>query len=130
MPEKLIVPRFLMYAAAGAVGTAGHYAVLVAAVSAGLLAPVAASMCGALVGAWINFVLNARLTFRTVASAPAAWRFAATALMASAVNGAALALLTQWLHLSWLAAQLLVTAGLLTLTFMVNSRWTFRCGPR
>jgi putative flippase GtrA len=130
MPEALPLSRFVMYAAAGAVGTAGHYAVLVALVSTGLLGPVPASMCGALAGAWINFMLNARLTFRSRASIATAWRFAATALAAALANGIAMALLTQWLRVPWLPAQLIVTAGLLMLTFTVNSLWTFRSGPK
>jgi putative flippase GtrA len=130
MPDTLALSRFVMYAAAGAVGTAGHYAVLVALVSMGWLAPVGASMCGALAGAWINFMLNARLTFRSRTSLAAAWRFALTALMAAGANGIAMAVLTQWLDAPWLAAQMLVTAGLLTLTFLVNSLWTFRSDPR
>lgn len=130
MPDKLNLPRFCMYAAVGATGTAAHYAVLVALVSLHWLAPVAASMCGAVAGAWINFLLNARLTFRSRASLPAAWRFGATALTAALANGMAMAVLTRWLHVPWLAAQVVVTAGLLTLTFLVNSLWTFRCDPR
>jgi putative flippase GtrA len=130
MPDKIVLPRFFVYAAVGATGTAAHYAVLVSAVSMARLDPVAASMCGALVGAWINFLLNARLTFRSKASLPAAVRFAATALMAAAANGLAMAVLTGWLLIPWLAAQLVVTAGLLTLTFLVNSLWTFRSDPR
>jgi putative flippase GtrA len=126
----MVRSRFFLYAAAGAVGTAGHYAVLVALVSAGWLAPVAASVCGALAGAWINFMLNARLTFRSRASLAAAWRFATTALVAAAANGLSMALLTQGLALPWFPAQLVVTAGLLMLTFLVNSLWTFRSAPR
>lgn len=130
MPEQFRCIRLLLYAAAGAVGTAAHYAVLVTAVSMQWLAPVGASMCGAVVGAGVNFLLNARLTFRTSASWSAAWRFAATATMAAAANGMAMALLTRWLHAPYMAAQVVVTACLLALTFSVNSLWTFRSGTR
>jgi putative flippase GtrA len=130
MPESFRFIRFLLYAAAGAVGTAAHYTVLVTAVSMQWLAPVGASMCGAVVGAGVNFLLNARLTFRAKASWGAAWRFAATASIAATANGIAMALLTRWLHAPYMAAQLLVTACLLALTFSVNSLWTFRSGTR
>ena len=43
--------RFLTYAAVGLAGTAGHYAFLLTAVSVGVLAPVPASVVGALIGA-------------------------------------------------------------------------------
>jgi putative flippase GtrA len=130
MHERRHPARFLLYAAAGAVGTAAHYTVLVTAVSMQWLAPVGASMCGALVGAGVNFLLNARLTFRARASWAAAWRFAATAGAAAAANGIAMALLTGWLHAPYMAAQVFVTAGLLALTFSINSLWTFRSGTR
>src|SRR5690349_10946559 len=130
MPDKFPLPRFCMYVAVGATGTAAHYTVLVGLVALRWLEPVAASMCGALGGAWINFVLNARLTFRSKASVPAAWRFGVTAFMAALANGMGMAVLTRWMHVPWLAAQVAVTAGLLTLTFLVNSLWTFRSGPR
>jgi putative flippase GtrA len=126
MPDKTGLLRFALYAATGAVGTTAHYAILLTTVSTGWLAPVSASMCGAAVGAWINFLLNARLTFRTRASWSIAWRFAATALLAAAGNGMAMAALTGWFQMAYLFAQTLVTVGLLALTFLINSLWTFR----
>jgi putative flippase GtrA len=120
------MPRFFTYAAVGAVGTGAHYAVLLAAVALGWLAPVGASACGAAVGAAVNFLLNARLTFRRRASWAGAARFVATAAGAAAANALAMWILVAWLRLPWLAAQLAVTALLLLLTFRVNSLWTFR----
>jgi putative flippase GtrA len=37
---------------------------------------------------------------------------------------------TRRLHAPWLAAQVAVTASLLTLTFLVNPLWTFRSDAR
>lgn len=130
--------RFLMYAAVGATGTAVQYAFLITAVSLGMLAPVPASVVGALVGAVINFVLNAVVTFRAHSrphpdSHPhshLAWRtaarFFATAASAAAVNGAAMAVLVNGLHLDYRLAQVLVTGILLCATYVVNSLWTFQ----
>jgi putative flippase GtrA len=126
MIRKSAAPRFAMYAAVGAVGTAAHYAVLATAITLGWLAPVAASACGAAVGAAVNFLLNARLTFRRRASLAGAARFVLTAAVAAAANALAMWGLAGWLHLPWLPAQMIVTAGLLLLTFRVNSLWTFR----
>jgi putative flippase GtrA len=120
------VPRFVTYAAVGAVGTGAHYTVLFAAVTSGWLAPVGASACGAAVGAAVNFLLNARLTFRRRASLGGAARFVLTAAVAAAANALAMWLLVGWLRLPWLPAQMIVTALLLLLTFRVNSSWTFR----
>lgn len=130
MPERSGVRRFLMYAAVGAAGTAGHYAFLITAVSLGMLAPVPASVVGALVGAVINFVLNAAVTFRGHAQSHLAWhtaaRFFATASVAAAVNGAAMSVLVNGLRLDYRLAQVLVTGSLLCATFVVNSLWTFQ----
>ncbi|WP_075792772.1 GtrA family protein [Massilia putida] len=130
MPERGGVGRFLTYAAVGAAGTAGHYAFLITAVSLGMLAPVPASVIGALVGAVINFVLNAVVTFRGHAHSHLAWhtaaRFFATAGVAAAVNGAAMSVLVNGLHLDYRLAQVLVTGTLLCVTYVVNSLWTFQ----
>jgi putative flippase GtrA len=130
MPERGGVGRFLMYAAVGAAGTAGHYAFLLTAVSLGVLAPVPASVVGALVGAVINFVLNAVVTFRSHARSHFAWgtaaRFFATAGVAAALNGAAMAVLVNGVRLDYRLAQVLVTGTLLCATYVVNSLWTFQ----
>src|SRR4029078_1908512 len=63
-----LVPIFARFASAGAVGTAVHFAVLIACVEI-LSAPAAAPAAGgALIGASINYALNYRLTFRSTAS--------------------------------------------------------------
>ena len=118
--------RFLAYALVGAVGTACHYAVLVAAVSPGLLAPVPASVLGAVVGAAVNFVLNARFTFGGRIAWDTAARFFATAALAAAANGVLMALLLASLTIDYRVAQVVVTALLLGATFLVNAAWTFR----
>lgn len=124
--RKPILPRFVLYAMVGAAGTAGHYAFLLTTVSLGMLDPVHASVIGALLGAVINFVLNALFTFRAQLAWGAAIRFFATAALAAAANGAAMALLVDGLHLDYRLAQVIVTVGLMCVTYFVNSVWTFR----
>jgi putative flippase GtrA len=132
MPEPTmnlaVLGRFLMYATVGAAGTAAHYTVLITLVSLGLLTPVPASVIGACVGAVVNFLLNVVFTFRGHAhlSWRTAARFFATAALAAAANGALMALLVDSLRLDYRLAQLMVTATLLCITFLINSMWTFR----
>ena len=130
MPERGGVGRFLTYAAVGLAGMSGHYAFLFTAVSLGVLAPVPASIVGALIGAVINFVMNAVVTFRRHAHSHLAWRtaarFFATAGMAAALNGAAMAVLVNGVRLDYRLAQVLVTGTLLCVTYVVNSLWTFQ----
>jgi putative flippase GtrA len=130
MPERGGVGRFLTYAAVGLAGMTGHYAFLFTAVSLGVLAPVPASVIGALVGAVINFVMNAVVTFRSHAHSHLAWctaaRFFATAGVAAALNGAAMAVLVNGVRLDYRLAQVLVTGILVCVTYVVNSLWTFQ----
>ncbi|MFS2017098.1 GtrA family protein [Massilia sp. CT11-108] len=130
MPERGGVGRFLTYAAVGLAGMSGHYAFLFTAVSLGVLAPVPASVIGALIGAVINFVMNAVVTFRRHAHSHLAWRtaarFFATAGMAAALNGAAMAVLVNGVRLDYRLAQVLVTGILVCVTYVVNSLWTFQ----
>lgn len=120
--------RFLMYAMVGAAGTAAHYTVLITLVSLGLSNPVPASVIGASVGAVVNFLLNVVFTFRGHAhlSWRTATRFFATAALAAGANGLLMAQLVDGLHLDYRLAQLMVTATLLCVTFLINSMWTFR----
>ena len=118
--------RLLAYALVGAVGTACHYAVLVALVALGLLAPVPASVLGAVVGAAVNFVLNARFTFHGRIAWDTAARFFATAALAAAANGVLMMLLLARLAIDYRLAQVIVTVLLLGATFVVNAAWTFR----
>ncbi|MFC0250560.1 GtrA family protein [Massilia consociata] len=124
---------FLRYALAGAAGTVAHYALLLALVSLGLMAPAPASVLGALFGAVINFMLNAAWTFSDRARSHFTWRtaarFFATAVLAAALNGIAMTLLVDGLGLDYRLAQLLVTAMLLGATFLVNASWTFQARP-
>jgi putative flippase GtrA len=123
---RIRLARFFVYALVGVAGTAGHYAFLLTAVSAGMMGPVAATVGGAIVGAVINFVLNAKVTFRGRMTAGTAARFFATAAMAAAANGLMMSALLTVFPLDYRLAQLLVTASLLCVTFGINSAWTFR----
>lgn len=126
MIDAAAARRFVVYAAVGGLGTAAHYTVLLLLVGAGWLAPALASVCGALVGALINFVLNARITFAAGMDGRAARRFLATAGAAALINGLAMTLLVDRAGLDYRLAQVIVTLGVLVLTFFVNSIWTFR----
>ncbi|QJE01059.1 GtrA family protein [Massilia forsythiae] len=132
MADRAALARFLLYVTVGAAGTALHYALLVALVSLHWLAPAPASVLGALAGATLNFVLNARFTFRRHGHDHLAWRsavrFFATAALAALANGVLMALLLRHGAIDYRIAQVLVTALLLGLTFAVNAAWTF--GPR
>src|SRR5262245_23774262 len=55
--------QFIKYASAGGVGTLVHYALLFGLVEAAGIGAVAASTCGAVAGALVNYSLNYHYTF-------------------------------------------------------------------
>jgi putative flippase GtrA len=122
--------RFLIYTAAGAVGTACQYAILILLVQSGLATPVPASALGALAGAVVNYGLNYRITFKSQAShLKAAGRFGLIAVAGIVLNTGLMHLLTIQLTLNYLLAQLLSSAAVLMLTYCGNALWTFGSKP-
>ncbi|MFK3741569.1 GtrA family protein [Massilia sp. TN1-12] len=118
--------RFIRYGLVGAVGTLAQYVILVGAVAAHIATPVVASMAGAVVGALVNYILNAKYTFHNTGHAQALPKFAITAIVGALMNGVIMKILIHTLGLHYLFAQVLATGIVLGITYGVNSRWTFR----
>ena len=118
--------RFVRYGLVGAVATAVHYVVLIAAVEAAGWAAALGSGLGAVVGAQVAYAGNRWFTFGHRGAVAASWpRFQMTAL-AGALFGMAIVALGVRLSLHYLVAQALATAAALLLTFVINRAWTFR----
>lgn len=125
-PSPQMTPPFLRYAGAGAVGTAAHYAVLIALVQLAGSGAVAASTAGAIVGALVNYALNHRYTFASRrAHRVALPRFATVAGAGVALNATVIAALAATLPLHYLVMQVIATAVVLVAGFAANRRWTF-----
>ncbi|SDB82227.1 GtrA family protein [Paraburkholderia lycopersici] len=126
MPDLRAARRFAVYAGVGAMGTAAQYAVLIAMVRTGWASPALSSMAGASVGAIVNYGLNRRITFRSnsnpLSTAP---KFAIIALLGVLTNGVCMKFFVNSLGLNYLIAQLVTTALVLGLTYLLNSMWTF-----
>lgn len=116
-----------LYAAAGAVATAAHYALLVALVEGAVLAPAAAAVAGAALGAAVAYVLNRRLAFAgtTAPHAQALPRFVLTAALGAACSGACVWAGTTLAGVHYLVAQAVATVLAMLLTYGVNRRWSF-----
>ena len=120
------LPPIARYAAVGAVATAVHYLLLVAAVRCLGWPAFVGSGLGAVVGAQVAFFGNRRYTFDHAGRWAKAWpRFQATAL-AGAAFGMAVVAVGVAAGVDYLAAQVVATGLGLLLTFSINRLWTFR----
>ncbi len=121
-----MVPPFFRYAAAGAIGTAVHFAILAGLVQLARADAVAASTAGAIAGALVNYALNHRFTFASRrAHRIALPRFCAVAGAGILLNAAVLSAMVTFVRLHYLAAQVVATVVVLVAGFVVNRRWTF-----
>jgi putative flippase GtrA len=121
-----MLPEFLRYAGAGAVGTAAHYALLVALVQFARADAVLASTAGAILGALVNYGLNYRFTFASdKAHRVSLPRYAGVALAGIVLNGVVLAAALAPGVLHYLLAQLVATGAVFVAGYLVNRRWTF-----
>jgi putative flippase GtrA len=119
-------PQFFRYAGSGAVGTAVHYAVLIALVAFADAGAVEASTMGALVGAAVNYALNHRFTFRSRKAHGTAFpRFALVAAAGIVLNALVLAAVLAIAGPHYLVAQLVATCAVLAAGFLANRAWTF-----
>ncbi|WP_321934197.1 MULTISPECIES: GtrA family protein [unclassified Paraburkholderia] len=125
MPDLRAARRFVVYAGVGAIGTVTQYAILVAMVRSGF-SPALSSMVGASFGAIVNYSLNRQITFRSksnpLSTAP---KFAIIALLGVLTNGLCMKFFVTSLGMNYLIAQLVTTALVLGLTYLLNSAWTF-----
>jgi len=125
-PFPMTVPQFIRYAGAGAIGTAAHYAILVALVQTGAAGAIVATTAGAIVGAAINYALNHRVTFASgVPHARALPRFAAVATLGIALNALIVAIVLTFAGPHYLVAQVVATLTVLAAGYLANRAWTF-----
>ena len=125
-PPSRPVPQFLRYAGAGAIGTALHYAVLIALVQLARQDAVVASTAGAVAGALVNYLLNRHFTFASVKPhARALPRFALIAVGGVALNAAVMASVLYVAGPHYLLAQIAATGAVLAAGFLANRAWTF-----
>lgn len=119
---------FIVYAMVGAVGTVVQYVFMLVSVSwLHVLDPVKATVAGAFLGAIVNYVLNARFTFRNAGGTHRVRmvKFALTAVFGMLVNGLIMHVLNDRIGLNYMLVQLIATGMVLLLTYSINRVWTF-----
>ena len=121
--------RFLRFAVVGAVGTAAHYALLLALVEFVGVDPVAGSVAGFVLGALVNYTLNRSLVFASDrAHIEALPRFLAVAGTGLCWNALLMYVFVDWVGAHYALAQIVTTALLLVWHYAGNAWWTFRKG--
>ena len=115
----------MRYGSVGVVATSAHYLLLVWSVERAGWHAWIGSGAGAVLGAQLAYFGNRWFTFSHKGGLGISWiRFQAVAL-AGAVLGMALVAGAVYAGLHYLLAQLMATALILLLTFLVNRNWTF-----
>jgi len=119
--------QFIFFATIGVIGTAGHYATLIILVEGFSTGPVLASTFGFVVGAFINYILNYRFTFKSnKPHREALSKFLLVAAMGAGINTGLMYLLIHQLMLHYFIAQLIATTIVLLWNFLISKYWTFR----
>ena len=110
----------------GGFATGLQYAIMALLMALAGLPALTASNIGFAISAVANYLLNAKLTFRSERSHAATLpRFAVTAALGLAINSLLLSLLiAAGLHPA--PAQILTTAGVLIWNYTLNALWTFK----
>lgn len=121
--------HFSRYVAVGAVATAAHYTLLVAAVELARWPPWLAAGAGAVLGAQVAYAGNRWYTFAHRGRWLPSWlRFQVTAAAGAALNMGVVAVAV-FAGCHYLVGQIAATASVLVVTYVVNRRWTFAATP-
>jgi putative flippase GtrA len=121
--------RLAGYVASGLASTGAHYAIMVALVHWAGWWEVAASSAGFLAGAGVKYPLNYWVVFRSGASHVRALpRFAIGLAAGFALNGLLLAALLATLDVHYLVSQVLTTAVVTLVNYLLARNWIFHAG--
>lgn len=94
------------------------------------MSAVPASAAGALIGAWINYSLNYRYTFRsTKQHREAVVKFAMVAALGLLLNTLCMWLAVEVLQFHYLLGQIVTTGLVFIWSFLANRFWTFHVEP-
>lgn len=118
--------QFFIYSAIGAIGTIGHYIVLIFLVEFIRADPVFATTAGFVVGALINYILNYRITFNSnKRHREAIVKFLIVATLGAAANAMIMSVGINIFDAHYLVTQVIATCIVLSLNFTANKFWTF-----
>jgi len=122
-----LLRQFARFTSVGFISAIGHYGLLVALVQGYGVEPVRASVAGALLGAWVNYAMNYRYTFRSqMRHRESVAKFIVVAAVGLLLNTGFMWLGVHVLAAHYLLSQVLTTVLVLFWSFGANRYWTFR----
>jgi len=120
------IAQFLLFAGVGAIGTLGHYTILILLAQIWAVDPVFASSIGFIAGALINYILNYHFTFQSDRRhAEALTKFLIVATIGAGFNGTIMYIGVENTNINYLVIQIFATCAVLLWNFVVNKLWTF-----
>ena len=118
--------QFMLFSGIGIIGTAGHYLTLILLVELISLNPTVATTAGFIVGAFINYILNYHITFRSnKRHAEALSKFLMVALVGAILNYSIMHVGITYSSFHYLFIQVVATGCVLLWNFALNKLWTF-----
>lgn len=124
--DKSTIGQFLLFAGIGAIGTVGHYTILIILVQLWQVDPVFASSLGFIAGAAINYILNYHFTFNSnKRHSEALAKFFIVATIGAGINGFIMYIGVENTNINYLIVQVFATCIVLLWNFIVNKLWTF-----
>lgn len=110
----------------GAIGTGGHYLILILLVELLHINASLATTAGFTAGALINYILNYHITFKSNKShREALTKFLIIAVIGAVINTFIMYLGTSQLHFHYLLVQIIATLIVLFWNFIINKIWVF-----
>lgn len=126
-----LLSQFALYSAAGAIGTAAHYLVLVTLVQGFLFNAVLASIDGSIAGAGINYLLSYHCVFRSQKRhIETATKFIVIGGIGLVLNAMMMFLMDTLAGIHYLVSQVITTCIVLLWNFSGNRFWTFAHEPK
>lgn len=122
-----LLRQFVSFTGVGFVSAIGHYGLLIALVQFAAVSAVPASAAGAVLGAWINYALNYRFTFRSnKRHREAVLKFAVIAGIGLVLNTLFMWFGVELIGMHYLVSQIVTTGLVLIWSFAGNRYWTFQ----
>lgn len=127
--KKQMVKQFIGYLISGTIATIVHYTLLIYLVEIYFSPVIIASSAGFIGGAITGFTLNKQFVFNDhTAVKTAGFKYTIMVITSAGLNMLLLFLLTKFMHLYYLFAQIIATISIIIYNFTCCKMWIFNKG--